>query len=104
MFTLKNLFHIGFLIALAGVSLTAVQGQNGPVERAEAERDSLLRRADQRSGDSGFDERDDAQEKAIEAAEINECMSAAQEQQLESFYVEILAKPVRRTKKVEPED
>ncbi len=42
--------------------------------------------------------------KVIEIAENSKCMSAAQEQQLESFYVEILAKPVRRTKKVEPEN
>ena len=42
--------------------------------------------------------------KVIEIAEISQCMCAAEEQKLESFYVEILAKPVRRTKKVEPEN
>ncbi len=42
--------------------------------------------------------------KVIELAEISQYMCAAEAQKLESFYVEILAKPVRRTKKVEPEN
>jgi hypothetical protein len=37
--------------------------------------------------------------KGIHLAEIGKCIDKAQEQQLESFYVEILAKPGRRTKK-----
>ena len=39
--------------------------------------------------------------KVIHVAEIGKCIDAAEEQQLESFYVEILAKPVRRTKRAE---
>ncbi len=35
----------------------------------------------------------------IHVAEIGKCISTAEQQQLESFYVEILAKPARRTKK-----
>ena len=37
--------------------------------------------------------------KVIHVAEISKCIDAAKEQQLESFYVEILAKPAIRTKK-----
>lgn len=37
--------------------------------------------------------------RVIHVAEIGGCISEAEEQQLESFYVEILAKPARRTKK-----
>ena len=37
--------------------------------------------------------------KVIHVAEIGKCIGAAEEQQLESFYVEILAKPARRTRK-----
>jgi hypothetical protein len=37
--------------------------------------------------------------KVIHVAEINKFIDAAEEQQLESFYVEILAKPGHRTKK-----
>ncbi len=41
--------------------------------------------------------------RVVEAADISKCMNAALEQQLESFYVEILARAVRRSKKAEPE-
>lgn len=37
--------------------------------------------------------------KEIHLAEINKCIDKAEEQELESFYLEILAKPGRRTKK-----
>ena len=37
--------------------------------------------------------------KVIHLAEIGKCIDAAEEQQLESFYVEILAKAGHRTKK-----
>jgi len=37
--------------------------------------------------------------KVIHVAEIGKCVDAAEEQQLDSFYVEILAKPAHRTKK-----
>jgi len=40
--------------------------------------------------------------KDIHLAEITKCIDLAQEQQLESFYLEILAKPGRRTKKPLP--
>lgn len=38
----------------------------------------------------------------IHLAEITKCIDQAQEQQLESFYLEILAKPGRRSKKPLP--
>ena len=37
--------------------------------------------------------------KVIHVAEIGKCIDAAETDQLESFYVEILAKPANRTKK-----
>ncbi len=37
--------------------------------------------------------------KEIHLAEINKCIDKVEEQQLESFYLEILAKPACRTKK-----
>ncbi|MBU1043361.1 MAG: hypothetical protein KJ915_03060 [Candidatus Omnitrophica bacterium] len=37
--------------------------------------------------------------KVIHVAEISKCIDAAEKQQLEAFYVEILAKPGHRTKK-----
>lgn len=37
--------------------------------------------------------------KVIHLAEITKCIDSAEEQQLKSFYVEILAKPAHRTKK-----
>ncbi len=40
--------------------------------------------------------------KEIHLAEITKCIDQAQEQQLESFYLEILAKAGRRTKKPLP--
>ena len=39
--------------------------------------------------------------KVIHVAEISKFIGAAEQQQLESFYVEILAKPAKRTKKSE---
>ena len=40
--------------------------------------------------------------KDIHLAEITKCIDQAQEQQLDSFYLEILAKPGHRTKKPLP--
>ena len=40
--------------------------------------------------------------KAIHLAEINKFIDQAEEQQLEAFYLEILAKPGRRMKKTGP--
>lgn len=37
--------------------------------------------------------------KAIHLTEFGKCIDAAEAQQLESFYVEILVKPAKRTKK-----
>ncbi len=42
--------------------------------------------------------------KEIHLAEINKCIDNAQEQQLESFYIEILAKPGHRTKRPKPDE
>lgn len=42
---------------------------------------------------------DEAHSKVIHLSEINKFISQAEEQQLESFYLEILAKPGRRSKK-----
>jgi len=41
----------------------------------------------------------ESEAKVIHVAEISKCIDSAEEQQLESFYVEILAKPACRTKK-----
>jgi len=49
----------------------------------------------------GFDCRfgaDEASSEAVHVADINKAISRAEEQQLESFYLEILAKPCRRSK------
>ena len=45
---------------------------------------------------------EDSQE--IHLAEFNKFIDKAEEQQLESFYVEILAKPGHRTKKPRPQE
>jgi hypothetical protein len=37
----------------------------------------------------------------VHVAELSKCIAAAEKQELESFYVEILAKPATRTKKPE---
>jgi hypothetical protein len=42
---------------------------------------------------------DEASAEAIHVADINKAISGAEEQQLASFYLEILAKPGRRSKK-----
>ena len=43
---------------------------------------------------------DEASAEVIHVADINKAISGAEEQQLASFYLEILAKPGRRSKKV----
>ena len=43
---------------------------------------------------------DEASAEVIHVADINKAISGAEEQQLASFYLEILAKPGRRRKKV----
>jgi hypothetical protein len=40
--------------------------------------------------------------KEIHLSEINKCIDSAEEQQLESFYLEIMVKPGHRTKKPMP--
>ncbi len=42
---------------------------------------------------------DEATSEVIHLSEINKCISRAEAQQLESFYLEILVKPGHRTKK-----
>ncbi len=42
---------------------------------------------------------DEASSEVIHMSAINKCISGAEEQQLESFYLEILARPAYRTKK-----
>lgn len=42
---------------------------------------------------------DEASAATIHVADINKAISGAEERQLESFYLEILAKPGRRTRK-----
>jgi len=42
---------------------------------------------------------DEATSEAIHVSAINKCISQAESKQLESFYLEILAKPGQRTKK-----
>jgi hypothetical protein len=42
---------------------------------------------------------DEATAETVHVADLNKAISAAEEQQLESFYLEILAKPGRRTRK-----
>ena len=42
---------------------------------------------------------DEASSEAIHVADINKAISTAEEQQLESFYLEILAKPGYRSRK-----
>ncbi|MDO9079417.1 MAG: DUF6172 family protein [Desulfuromonadales bacterium] len=42
---------------------------------------------------------DEASSEVIHLSAINKAISSAEEQQLESFYLEILAKPGYRTKK-----
>jgi hypothetical protein len=44
---------------------------------------------------------DEASSEVIHVADINKTISKAEEQQLESFYLEILAKPGHRSKKTE---
>lgn len=46
---------------------------------------------------------DEASSEVIHLSEINKCISQAEAQQLESFYLEILVKPGHRTKKPKPE-
>jgi hypothetical protein len=46
---------------------------------------------------------DEASSEAIHVATINKCIDRAEAEQLESFYVEILAKPARRRKKPQEE-
>ncbi|MFK5923533.1 MAG: DUF6172 family protein [Verrucomicrobiota bacterium] len=46
---------------------------------------------------------DSAAAEVVHMAEIGKCINAAEEQKLESFYIEILAKPAHRTKKPKPE-
>jgi len=43
---------------------------------------------------------DEASSEVIHVADINKAISMAEEQQLESFYLEILAKPGHRSRKV----
>jgi len=43
---------------------------------------------------------DEASSEVIHVADINKAISKAEEQQLESFYLEILAKPGHRSRKV----
>ena len=43
---------------------------------------------------------DEASSEVIHVADINKAISTAEEQQLESFYLEILAKPGHRSRKV----
>jgi len=43
---------------------------------------------------------DEASSEVIHVADINKALSTAEEQQLESFYLEILAKPGHRSRKV----
>ena len=40
--------------------------------------------------------------KVVHVAEIGKCIDAAEELELESFYIEILAKPGRRMKRLKP--
>ncbi len=47
---------------------------------------------------------DSAAAEVVHMAEIGKCINAAEEQKLESFYIEILAKPAQRTKKPKPGD
>jgi len=42
---------------------------------------------------------DEASSEVIHLSDINKCISAAEAKQLDSFYLEILVKPGRRTKK-----
>lgn len=46
----------------------------------------------------------EAEAKVVHLSEISKCIDAAEAKQLTSFYVEILAKPGRRTKKPTPEE
>jgi len=46
---------------------------------------------------------DEASSEVIHMSAINKCISGAEEQQLESFYLEILARPAYRSKKPKPE-
>jgi len=42
--------------------------------------------------------------KVVHVAEINKCIVAAEAEQLETFYVELQAKPARRNKKTAPQE
>ena len=80
------------------------------VEAARAEVNKYLKRERRKKLPEGVDFWDfdckfgftEAEAKVIHVAEITECINQVNEQELTSFYLEILAKEGRRTKKPKP--
>lgn len=80
------------------------------VEAARAEVNKYLKRERRKKLPAGVDFWDfdckfgftEAEAKVIHVAEITECINQVDQQELTSFYLEILAKEGRRTKKPKP--
>ena len=81
------------------------------VESARAEVNKYLKRERRKKLPEGVDFWDfdckfgftEAEAKVVHVAEFTECINQVSEQELTSFYLEILAKEGRRTKKPKPD-